>query len=292
MKRPWSGACAGFFFAAAVSLAGPTEDAIVAIMRLSERPNYTWVATVADDARTYEIDGKIASDGFSFVKMPAINSVRRKLGRDVTDSRIDAIFRGNVDCVVRTDAGWFRVEELPEPEAISDYERLGAASRSGTIGLPSGALPPGMGGSATHRVRRTAVVAPVEQEKRNYSNLQFAICPPHEELGVIVSSHSHIAVEGDTVSGTLTELGAQLLLVRDGQREITPVQASGTFKIWLRHGTVSRYQVTLQGTLAVTLPKSGRVNLNVSQRTLTVLSDIGTTKVDVPDIARAKLALQ
>lgn len=38
--------------------AGPIEDAVVAVMRLSDRPNYTWVATVDDDARSYDIVGR------------------------------------------------------------------------------------------------------------------------------------------------------------------------------------------------------------------------------------------
>src|SRR5215212_3330822 len=92
--------------------AGPTESAILAAMRLSEQPNYSWVATVSDDARTYDIVGKTARDGFTAVKMPVVNSVRRQLRRSVTDTEMDIIFRGNVACVIQTDEGWRKPDEL------------------------------------------------------------------------------------------------------------------------------------------------------------------------------------
>lgn len=266
--------------------AGPKEEAIVVVMRLADQPSYAWTSTVSDDARTYEIDGKTSRAGYSLVKMPVINSVRRKLGRDVSDTRIELIFRGNVDCVLRTETGWARPDELPEPEAISDFDRLGAQARS-TPTLPP---PPAtiLKGSVIRRP--TVPGSPAAEETRGYSNLQLAISPPHEELAVIIGSHKDLIVDGDLVTGTLTDLGAQLLLVRDGQSDITPLRAAGTFKIWLRGGMVARYQVSLEGTLNVSTPKSGRVTLNVHQRTLTELSEIGTAKVDVPELARAKLA--
>lgn len=257
-------------------------------MRLSEQSGYTWVATISDDARTYDIDGKTSREGFSAVKMPAINAVRRKLGRDVTDNRVEAIFRGNSDCVLHTEDGWLRPDQLPEAEGPSSYERAGAI---GSVGVSKkrkgGASGGGPGGSGIHLPGTTP--DPGESRRRDYSNLQLAISPPHEELAVIVSSHSAFKVEGDTVTGTLTELGARLLLVRDGQSHITPLQASGDFKIWLRGGLPIRYQTNLKGTLQVTSSR-GQSTVAVQQRTLTNIRDIGTTVVEIPDIARIALA--
>jgi len=76
--------------------------------------------------------------------------------------------------------------------------------------------------------------------------------------------------------------------VRDGQQEITPVRAAGTFKLWLRDGMVSKYQVRLHGVLTVDTP-NGRRHIEVRQSADTVLKDVGTTKFDVPPQARAKL---
>jgi hypothetical protein len=125
---------------------------------------------------------------------------------------------------------------------------------------------------------------------RLYSNLQLAISHPHEELGVIVGSYEQLSVDGDVVTGSLTNLGAQLLLVRDGQKYIEPISASGTFKLWLRNGIVAKYQVTLEGWLNIHV-QSGRRKVEVHQVTDTVLKDVGTTSFDVPDQARAKLGM-
>ena len=127
-----------------------------------------------------------------------------------------------------------------------------------------------------------------DREDRAYSNLQLAISHPHEELGVIVGSHQEFTVEGDVVSGTLTDLGAQLLLVRDGQKDITPLRAAGSFKVWLRDGLVAKYQVKLEGILKIDTP-NGQRNVQVNQTTHTVIKDVGTTTVIVPDQARVKL---
>ena len=97
-------------------------------------------------------------------------------------------------------------------------------------------------------------------------------------------------MDGDIVTGTLTDLGAQLLLVRDGQDNLTPVRASGSFKIWLRAGMVAKYQLKIEGTLQVQL-SSGPKAIQVQQITDTIVKDVGTTKFDVPEQARAKLGI-
>lgn len=267
--------------------AGPTEAAIMATMRLSEQPNYSWVATISDDARTYDIVGRTSKAGYTRVKMPVINSVRRRLGRSVTDTQIDVIFRGNVSCVLETDKGWLRPGELPPPpEDDPDLERI--ISPTGPLGAPgsqsiSGGILKGVS------IRKRAPLSNGSDTERAYSNLQLAVSHPHEELAVIIGSHHEFKPEGDIVAGTLTDLGAQLLLVRDGQREITPVRAAGTFKLWLRDGMVAKYQLRLHGILTVDTP-TGRRQIEVRQNADTVLNEIGTTTVDVPAQAVAKLA--
>jgi hypothetical protein len=282
MKRVFA-VCLVAWLGAVGVRAGPAETAIVAAMRLSEKSNYSWVTTVSDDARTYDIDGKTVRGGFTWVKMPAINSVRRRLGRSVTDTRIDMIFQGNVACVIQTDEGWMRPEELPPPEdPDSDLLLLPATGHA-----PLGGGMPGVITKSTV-IRRGKRSDPRDDEERNYSNLQLAINHPHEELGVIVSSHQEFKVEGDVVTGTLTDLGAQLLLVHDGQKEISPRRAAGTFKLWLRDGIVAKYQVRLEGVLVIDTPR-GRRQVDVHQTSDTLVKDVGTTTFDVPAQARSKL---
>jgi hypothetical protein len=280
MKRLFS-ICLAVSLGAPGAFADPIEPAIMAIMRLSEEPNYSWVATVSDDARTYDIFGRTIRGGFTHVKMPVINTVRRKLGRSVKDTDVDLIFRGNVECVIDTDDGWRRPAELPMLSwDVGPVSRPGRAAQGSTFGVPRGAVQ----GSKIY----SSPVVSQRPGDRLYSNLQLAISHPHEELGVIVGSHDELHVEGDVVTGSLTNLGAQLLLVRDGQKYIEPLSASGTFKLWLRNGIVAKYQVKLEGTLNIHM-QSGRRRVEVHQVTDTILKDVGTTTFDVPDQARAKL---
>lgn len=262
--------------------AGPVDDGIVIAMRLSERPNYSWTSIVDDDARTYDIVGKTSPDGFTQVRMPIVNSIRRRLGRGATDNLVDAIFRGNVECVLATDTGWKTIEELPivrDTEPILGTDGMGDP---GSILTTPGAVTGG-GGSILPLPKGDD-----ERGRRVYSNLQMGISHPHEDLGVIVSSGTELRASGEVLTGTLTELGAQLLLVRDGQPEITPEQGAGTFTIWMRAGMVQRFQVKLEGVLAIKTGL-GTKRVTVNQTTHTVIRDVGTTRVEVPAEARRKL---
>lgn len=286
MKRILS-ACLVLAWLAPSAPGGPVEDAIQAAVRLSEHSNYSWVTTVADDARTYDIIGQTQRGGFTRVKMPVINSVRRQLGRSVTDTQIEFYFLGNVACVVETERGWRRPDELPLPELVD----AGTAGANDVIRLPSTGTGPSPADASILRgsvVRLPKPRLPADKTPRAYSNLQLAITHPHEDLGVIVGSHATFTVDGDTVTGALTDLGAQLLLVRDGQEYVAPLAAAGVFKLWIRDGLVSKYQVRLEGILDVHLP-NGRRQIRVNQVSDTVIREIGTTRFDVPEQVREKL---
>ncbi|MDO8541235.1 MAG: hypothetical protein Q7S40_12425 [Opitutaceae bacterium] len=271
--------------------AGPVETSIVAAMRLSEQPNYTWISTIEDDARSYEISGKTVRGGVTLVKMPMVNAVRQRLGRAVNDTEIEAIFRGNQRFVLRTDDGWKTLDELPRPSTRDAkasrmpapprvYTGMGIMGGTPTqLSITGSALP-----SSARRVHRHGANRP----GMPYSNLQLGVSHPHEDLGVIVGSHAEWKVDGDIVSGTLTDLGAQLLLVRDGHEEITPLGAAGTFKLWIRNGIVTRYQLRLEGLLSVS-SRYGDSQVEVHQTSDTVLKEIGTTGFEVPAEARLKL---
>jgi len=263
-------------------VAGPVDESIVIAMRLSERPNYSWTSTVDDDARTYDIVGKTTPEGFTQARMPIVNSVRRRLGRGTTDNLVDAIYRGNVECVLATDTGWMTIDELP---MVRDSEPI-----LGTDGMGLPGLILTTPGAATAGGGSILPMPKVDDDRgrRAYSNLQMGISHPHEDLGVIVSSGTDLRADGDVLTGSLTELGAQLLLVRDGQPEITPEQGAGTFTIWMRAGMVQRYQVRLKGVLAIKIGL-GTKRVTVNQTTLTVIRDVGTTRVEVPAEARRKL---
>ena len=126
-----------------------------------------------------------------------------------------------------------------------------------------------------------------EDDHRPYSNAQFALALPDQELALIVSCHTTMNVEGDVATGTLSDIGAQLLLVHDGHEYIKPVVAAGRFKLWLHEGAVAKYIIELAGIVLV-----DRKTVYVRQKASTVLREVGTTTFDLPLNAQRRLALR
>jgi hypothetical protein len=122
-----------------------------------------------------------------------------------------------------------------------------------------------------------------------YSNLQQTLSRPHEEIAIIVAGYVELkAEEGGVFFGTLNETGAKLLLVHAGQDKITPLKASGTFRLWIADGRLLKYETTLQGTLQIET-RSAKHEVVVHQKSVTTIKAAGTTQFEVPDEARKKL---
>ncbi len=255
--------------------AAPTESAIVAAMKLPEAKSYSWVTTIEDDARTYDLSGQTDQSNFSLVTMPMVGALRRRAvrGSASSDNQVEAVFKGAEKCVVQTPDGW------QTPAEFADQAR--SAERSGGppgVGYPGGGFP----GGPSRRSRRGSDNPPA------YSNLQVNLSRPHEEIGLIVGSYTDIRAEGDIVTGTLSETGAKLLLVHPGQNELTPLKAAGTFRLWVRDGALVKYELKLEGTLSVETPTARR-EVQVHQKSTTELKAVGTTTFVVPEAARRKL---
>lgn len=265
---------------------GPVETAIVAAMRLSEQPSYSWRSTVSDDARVYDLEGKKDRSGYTWMRLPMVKEFARRLGRDA-GTELEAVFRSSTAYVVRTERGWQTIHELPRRtwDWSNDYDpwaspgvtraNLGAAALAGLDPWGHASFPP--------MVLAPALPADEEQE-RPYCNAQFGLSEPHAELAVIVGSFTAMSVEGHVASGTLSDLGAQLLLVREAQDHVQPLVAAGVFKLYLQGGLVTRYDLRLEGILHV-----DRRRVHVRQQSSTRISRIGATTVEVPDEARRKL---
>jgi hypothetical protein len=262
--------------------AGQVDVAITAAMKLTEAPNYGWISEIADDARSYTIDGKTdltANKDYSLVTMPLIAALRRGMGRSGTQAEATAIFKGDETFVIETADGWKLGREVTN---------AAGRGRRGPGGYGGGG---GFGGPGGFGGRRGGRGGPSDVRGGTppaYSNLQRTISRPHEEVGIIVAGYTEIHPEADGVSGTLAETNAKLLLVHAGQKEITPLRAQGTFRFWVKDGVLTKYQVTLEGTLAV-VTNGDRREVEVHQTTTTTLRAVGSTKVDVPDEAKKKL---
>ena len=264
--------------------ADPADRVILAAMRVGEMKNYSWTASVMDDARSYTIEGKTQKGGYTWARLPMVASLAQRLGRDA-DTDVEAIFKGASDSVIRTDQGWRRPRELPKHlREWHDHYVILPVTRSHRPlwGVEDGNL-------EDPWETTPILVAPPpryaeDEERRPYSNAQYGISHPHEELAVIVSSYTTLNISGDCATGTLTDLGAQLLLVREGQDHISPLCAAGMFKLYLKNGMVVRYQLRLEGILLVE-----RKKVHVHQASNTTISNVGVTQFSVPDEARHRL---
>lgn len=107
---------------------------------------------------------------------------------------------------------------------------------------------------------------------------------PSKELTEISEKVKELKKDGEVYSGDLTEEGAkdQLSFGRRGGNG--PKNAKGSLKVWVKAGTVTKFVVTVSGT----------VNFNgedrdVDRTTTTEIKDVGTTKIEVPEPAKKKL---
>lgn len=267
-------ACLAFAVIAALR-AGPAETAIVAAMKLPDAASYTWVTSINDDARSYDITGKTDKSDYSLVQMPMVSAMRRRTvrGGSNSDNLVEAVFKGDEKLVIQTPDGWRTPAEL-----IASSRSGYSGNRGGSPGARRGGAR-GAGGFPGGRPGDTPPP---------YSNLQLTLSRPHEEIGIIVATGTSLKTEGDVVSGTLSETGAKLLLVHPGQKEVTPLQAAGTFRLWVVNGALVKYEVRLEGTLAV-MANGTRREVSVHQTATTQLRDVGTTTFEVPDEAKKKL---
>lgn len=260
------------------------ETAIIAAMKLSEQPSYGWFTTVNDDAQTYTLEGKTEKGGYTWQRQPMPKAIARRLGRGAPH-QLEAIFRNAFHYVVATEDGWRLPSELPR--RAKDWSDESDMYYAATPLLRTPDMPADerdLGRFGLPPVVYLPVVKARASDDFVYSNCQFALGLPHQELAVIVSSHTDLQIEGDVVSGSLSDLGAQLLLVHDGHEYIQPVTAAGRFKLWLKNGLVEKYLLELAGILALS-----RETHYVRQNSTTILSGVGSTSVEVSPEVRQRL---
>lgn len=270
-------ACAALVGTAAAASASTADRAIIAAMKLSEQPNYSWFSMFDESSGSFEIEGK-TTPGATWVRMPMPPSLGRQLGREA-DTQLEAYFNDQRVGVVRMGSVWLL------PGEVGDHREHESAERSRTMvrGSASGRF--GLAGRPS--VGAAAPFLTGNRGARAFSARAFGVTHPHEELAIIVSSHASLEAEGELVSGTLTDMGAALLLVRDGQTDVEPLTSTGSFRLWLKNGVVVKYHLKLEGRLLVSRWKKVNVTLNAT----TSLKEFGTTRVDVPIEARDKLAM-
>jgi len=111
---------------------------------------------------------------------------------------------------------------------------------------------------------------------------------PAAEIVDLLSKTGELKRDGDVISGDLTKDGAESLLTFFGRRGANrpgPKDAKGTLKIWLKDGSIVKYETKASGKVT---NRDGE-EMQTERNTTTEIKDVGTTKIDVPADAKKKL---
>jgi hypothetical protein len=109
---------------------------------------------------------------------------------------------------------------------------------------------------------------------------------PAVEAENLASHIDDLKKDGDAYTGDLTEDGAKSFMTFGGRGGQGPEisNAKGNAKFWIKDGALTKFEYTVSGTM------SFNGNDREINRTMVVdISDVGSTKIDVPDDAKKKL---
>jgi hypothetical protein len=111
---------------------------------------------------------------------------------------------------------------------------------------------------------------------------------PVTQAAEIAADTKELKKDGDSIAGELTEDGAKALLTfrpRNASGEgATASDAKGSVKFWLKDGALVKYETKVTGKV-----KFNENEMDVDRTVTTEIKEVGTTKVAVPEEAKAKL---
>jgi len=114
-----------------------------------------------------------------------------------------------------------------------------------------------------------------------------ALKKPVDEAESLIGKAPELKKESDGLySGDMAPDAAKALFGLLGRRAAEAPEAKGSVKFWVKDGQLTRYEVTVRGTITVGEDKR---EVDISQTANVELKDIGTTTVSLPEEARKKL---
>jgi hypothetical protein len=237
---------------------GPADEVTAAVKKLAESANYSW--TVSSPAPEGSNRGGSSSEGK--LEKDGIVCLKSTFGDRTTETLIKA---GKV--AIKTEDGWKSGEELasaPRPDGGGD-----AGGRRGGRG--------GFGGGFAARMAQ------------NFK-------APAVDAGELASGAKELKKDGDVISGELSEEAAKARLAFGGGRRggggggggggPTIEGAKGTVKFWIKDGVLAKYEVKASGSFT----NNNGESRDFDRTTITEIKDVGSTKLEVPDEAKAKLS--
>ena len=249
MRIAWLGSTILLAFAVAVAQAAPKEDVAEAAKKLAEKGNYSWKQT------TENAGGGGGGGGGRGRMGPSEGKTADGLtyiSSQRGDNTTEVVLKGDKGAV-KTEDGWQSLAELSGGDAAAGGGR------------------PGLG-------RFMA---------RQYQNYKA----PAVLAGEIAGKVKELKQEGDAYTGELTEEGVKSLAMagfggRGGQGGQGPelTNPKGTAKFWVKDGVLTKYEYNVQYSMSF-----GGQDREINRTTTVEFSNVGSTKVEVPEEAKKKL---
>lgn len=229
------------------------EDATAAAAKLSDAQNYSWKQTVENAG------GNGGRGGFGNMEGKTEKGGVTMISMQRGDNTVVTFRKGDKVVMQNQDGDWMTQEEIQ-------------AARAADNG----------GGNGRRRGNRGG-----QQQMRL----------PAETVSELVSKANDLKAEDGVITGNLSEDSIKAMLAGGGRGrrgqgggnagggggpEIS--NAKGTVKVWTKEGVVSKFETHVTGTV------SFNGNDRDVDRTSTVeISDVGSTKIEVPEAAAKKL---
>jgi hypothetical protein len=245
--------------AAPLAIAEPADDVKAAAKKLADAENYSWSTKTA-----------VPDTGGRF-QPPSVEGKANKAGlahivTTMGDRTTESVVKGGKSAT-KSDAGW----QTPEEARAAREAARGADGQGGQGGQGRG-----QGG------RRGGFFG------RSLENFKA----PAQQVEALVGQTTGLKVEGDAITGALTEEAVRTQLMGsfgggrrgNGGEAPAPTNTSGSVKFWVKDGNLAKFEVHVQGTFSF----NGN-DRTIDRTTTTEIKDIGTTKLDVPEEATKKL---
>jgi hypothetical protein len=109
---------------------------------------------------------------------------------------------------------------------------------------------------------------------------------PDQQAATLAAQAAALKMDTNGISGDLTEDGAKAMLMfgRPGADGPTVSNAKGSVTFWVTDGKLVKYQFHVSGTISF----NGN-DRDVDRTTTIAITDVGTTKIEVPDDAKKKM---
>ena len=265
-------------------------DAIAAAMKLSNASSYSWTTTINQNSHQSEIHGKTSDAHYSLLTFVGDSAGGGASTAKSGTGGVNTVFRGDDKYVVERNGNWVIPSDVPPLPAQAETSTRNTTNTGNTAGSSGsrGKRGRGMGGGiGASGQRRGSSGGESDSSSVPVSpKLPTGVNLPHEELAIIAANYAEMHTEDSGVSGKLTEWGADLLLLPPGWTQAPPDKAAGTFRLWIKDGAVTKYELKLT---AESGPAGVTVKGGISETITVELADIGTTSVDVPAAAKLKL---